>query len=134
MQISEIMTKDPVVAKRDTSIYEAMRTLETEEIRHLPVVDDGEVVGILSERDVARFSRAVLLEPEAARTRLQAPVSEIMTADPVSVEPDDDVDDAIDLMLENRCGALPVVAGRDGALVGIVSYVDVLRAARGHFT
>jgi CBS domain-containing protein len=133
MQIREIMTKDPLVAKLSTSIFDAMRTLQSEDIRHLPVIDDGEVRGIVSDRDLARFSSAALFaDPDAARNRLQAPVSTIMTSDPVSVEPDDDVDDAIDLMLENRCGALPVVDPEDGRLLGIISYVDVLRAARGH--
>jgi CBS domain-containing protein len=133
MQIRDVMTRDPLVAKLETSIFDAMRTLQSEEIRHLPVVHDGEVKGIVSDRDLARYSHAALLvDPDAARTKLQAPVSAIMTADPVTVDPDDDVDDAIDLMLENRCGALPVVDSDDGSLVGIISYVDVLRAARGH--
>ena len=141
MLIRDIMTKDPLVAKVDTPIFDAMRTLQSEEIRHLPIVEDGELRGIISDRDLARFSHAALFgDARSARTlggsdaaRLQAPISPIMTGDPVTVVPDDDVDLAVDLMLENHCGALPVVDPDTGQLVGIVSYVDVLRAARGHF-
>ena len=132
MQVREVMTRDPLTARRSTSIFDAMRTLEDEQIRHLPIVDDGELKGIVSDRDLTRFSREMLIEDrDAARRRLQLPVGDLMTADPVHVAPDDDVDDAIDMMLENRVGALPVVDEADGSLVGIISYVDVLRAARG---
>lgn len=132
MQIREIMTQNPLTARLGTSVFEAIRTLESEQIRHLPIVDGGELVGIVSDRDLLRFSHAALLEdPDAARTRLQVAVSAVMTSDPACVAPEDDVDDAIDLMLENRIGALPVVDEADGKLVGIVSYVDLLRAARG---
>ncbi len=133
MLVRDIMTRDPLVAKLDTSVFDAMRTLETEEIRHLPIVDQGEVKGIISDRDLARFShQALLAEPDGLRARLRQPVASIMTGEPAVVEPDDDIDDAIEAMLENRCGALPVVSADDGTLVGIVSYVDILRAARGH--
>jgi acetoin utilization protein AcuB len=132
MQIREIMTQNPLTARLGTSVFEAIRTLESEQIRHLPITEGGELIGIVSDRDLLRFSHSALLEdPDAARTRLQVPVSEIMTADPACIAPEDDIDDAIDLMLENRIGALPVVDEAEGRLVGILSYVDVMRAARG---
>ncbi len=132
MEVREIMTTNPLSARLGTSVFDAIRTLESEQIRHLPIVEDGELVGIVSDRDLLRFSHAALLEdPDAARTRLQVAISTIMTSDPSCVAPEDDVDDAIDLMLENRIGALPVVDEAEGRLVGILSYVDVMRAARG---
>jgi CBS domain-containing protein len=132
MQIRDIMTQNPLSATPRTTVFDAMRTLESEEIRHLPIVEDHELVGIISDRDLARFTHAAVLnEPDFGKRRLQVPVSEIMSADPFTVAPDDDVDDAIDIMLENRVSAVPVVEGTEGRLVGIVSYVDVLRAARG---
>ena len=132
MQIREIMTQNPLTARLGTSVFEAIRTLESEQIRHLPITEAGELIGIVSDRDLLRFSHSALLEdPDAARTRLQVPVSEIMTADPACIAPEDDIDDAIDLMLENRIGALPGVDEAEGRLVGILSYVDVMRAARG---
>ncbi|MCC7072982.1 MAG: CBS domain-containing protein [Deltaproteobacteria bacterium] len=132
MEVRDIMTANPLSARLQTSVFDAIRTLESEQIRHLPIVEGGELVGIVSDRDLLRFSHAALLEdPDAARTRLQVAISTIMTSDPSCVAPEDDVDDAIDLMLENRIGALPVVDEAEGRLVGILSYVDVMRAARG---
>ena len=132
MQIRDAMTANPLTARLTTTVFDAIRTLESEQIRHLPIVEGGELVGIVSDRDLLRFSHAALLEdPDAARTQLQVAVSTIMTADPACVAPEDDIDDAIDLMLENRIGALPVVDETEGQLVGILSYVDVMRAARG---
>ncbi|MBI1946356.1 MAG: CBS domain-containing protein [Deltaproteobacteria bacterium] len=132
MEVRDIMTANPLSARLGTTVFDAIRTLESEQIRHLPIVEGGELVGIVSDRDLLSFSHAALIEdPDAARTRLQVAVSTIMTSDPSCVAPDDDVDDAIDLMLENRIGALPVVDEAEGRLVGILSYVDVMRAARG---
>lgn len=132
MEVRDIMTTNPLSARLGTSVFDAIRTLESEQIRHLPIVEGGELVGIVSDRDLLRYSHAALLEdPDAARTRLQVAISTIMTSDPSCVAPEDDVDDAIDLMLENRIGALPVVDEAEGRLVGILSYVDVMRAARG---
>ncbi len=132
MEVRDIMTANPLSARLQTSVFDAIRTLESEQIRHLPIVEGGELVGIVSDRDLLRYSHAALLEdPDAARTRLQVAISTIMTSDPSCVAPEDDVDDAIDLMLENRIGALPVVDEAEGRLVGILSYVDVMRAARG---
>lgn len=132
MQVREIMTPNPLSASPRTSVFDALRTLESEEIRHLPIVEGHELIGIVSDRDLARFTHAAVLnEPDFGRARLQVPVSEIMSSDPFTVEPDDDVDEVIDLMLENRISAVPVVDGTEGRLLGIVSYVDVLRAARG---
>lgn len=132
MEVREIMTTNPLTARLGTTVFDAIRTLESEQIRHLPIVEGGELVGIVSDRDLLRFSHAALLEdPDAARTRLQVAVSTVMTSDPSCVAPDDEIDDAIDMMLENRIGALPVVDEAEGRLVGILSYVDVMRAARG---
>jgi acetoin utilization protein AcuB len=133
MQVRDIMTTNPHTARTTTTIFDAMSTLENEQIRHLPVVQEGELVGIVSDRDLLRFSHMALVkDPDAARTRLQLPLAEIMSGEPEHVGPDDDIDDAIDLMIENRVGALPVVDEAEGRLVGIVSYVDILRAARGN--
>jgi acetoin utilization protein AcuB len=132
MRINEIMTASPVTIRETTSIGQAWDQLRALEIRHLPVVNaDGELVGIVSDRDfvtppVPPLMVELLGSPAAS---LDAPVSTIMTGAPIAVEPDDDVDDAIDLMLENKLGAVPVV-GPDGEVAGIVSYLDVLRGLR----
>jgi acetoin utilization protein AcuB len=121
MQARELMTKKPTFIAEKARIREAVDILQSMEIRHLPVVnDDREVVGMLSDRDLR----------EVRSESLDSRVTDIMSSNVFSVEEEDDIEDAVELMLENKIGAVPVVDG-DGALVGIISYVDVLRAA--HF-
>lgn len=127
MVVDEIMSPKPVSVEADQTVREALRRLITEDIRHLPVVDQGALVGMVSDRDVRGLASEVLSGNELSE-QLSRPVSEVMSSDVVSVDPETEIGEAIDLMIEHRIGALPVVA--DTQLVGILSYVDVLRAAR----
>lgn len=114
------MTGHPTFIHERARLREAAEVLQSMDFRHLPVVnDEQEVVGILSDRDLRGL----------ATDALEARISTLMSSDVLSVEEEDDVEDVVELMLENKVGAIPVVDG-DGALVGIISYVDVLRTAR----
>jgi acetoin utilization protein AcuB len=129
MRIEEVMTASPVTVSESASIGQAWEALRSLDIRHLPVINaDRELVGIVSDRDFATPPApplmAELLGTQTAA--LDAPVSTIMTGAPISIEPDADVQEAIDLMLEHKVGAIPVV-DPEGEVVGIVSYLDVLR-------
>ena len=131
MQVNEIITSNPRTIDLTTTIGQAWEELRELDVRHLPVVDGKDLVGIVSDRDFATLPspplvRQLLGNPELS---LDAPVSTIMTGAPVSVTPDDDVAVAVDLMLDKNVGALPVLSS-DGAVVGVVSYVDVLRSLR----
>ncbi len=126
MVVEEIMSEHPLAIEANQTIREAMHRLLSEDVRHLPVLDGGLLVGVLSDRDVRGIAAAALEGDNAEQ--LAAPVSEIMSGDPITVDPETEIGDVIDLMLEHKVGALPVVA--EGKLVGIVSYVDVLRAAK----
>lgn len=131
MNIDEIMTTRPVSIPSSASIAEAWEVLQRLEVRHLPVVnEDSELVGILSDRDFGVRPRPALmtnlLGPDSLP--LDDAVTTIMSADVLSVTPGDDVSDAAELMIENKIGALPVV-DPDRRVVGIVSYLDALRAA-----
>ena len=127
---SELMTPRPVAIRSTDSVSEAVRILQELEIRHLPVVNEQqEPVGMLSDRDLRSLSVPVLLDDEwlgTARSALDAPVASLMTASPLSVELEADAAEVVDLMLDNKVGAIPVVDA-EGRLAGIVSYVDVLR-------
>jgi acetoin utilization protein AcuB len=131
MIAKDLMTTDVISVGLHTSVFEAMQLMETENIRHLPVVDAGQVAGIISDRDLARFSRDALLadQPEAG-ARLRTALSQVMTGSPVTVAADDDVDEVIELFIDSRISAVPVT-DPDGKLIGIVSVIDVLRAAMG---
>jgi acetoin utilization protein AcuB len=133
MVIGEIMTKDPITAKSTATVAEAMSTLHDLDVRHLPIVDGGELVGIISDRDVRGFAEADMFDPDAQdelREKLKTPISEIMAADLSTLDRESEVSEAIDLMLEERVGAIPVIDRDTRELVGIVSYIDVLRALR----
>lgn len=122
MVVEEIMTKNPVTVESTATVREAVEKLYELDVRHVPVIEDGNLVGILSDRDMRAF------EPRWSQL-LENPVSNLMSSDVLSVEPETEVADLIDTMIEQKVGAVPVVDST-GELVGIVSYIDVLRAAR----
>lgn len=133
MIVQEVMTRKPYVAFVRDSIGSVLSTLAEADVRHLPVIEGGELVGIVSDRDlreVVPSALDVVERPLESARLLARPVSELMSTDVVSVNPGDDVVEAIDLMIEHRIGAVPVVEAGSSVLVGIVSYVDALRAAR----
>jgi len=126
----DVMTEDPATIPMTAPVGDAVRLLQTLDIRHLPVVDDeGTLVGMLSDRDLRSLTIPNVLGEQylgEIQTALEAPVSSIMSSDVVAVELEDEVSLIIELMLENKIGAVPVVDS-DDSLVGIVSYVDILR-------
>ncbi|HVU02569.1 MAG TPA: CBS domain-containing protein [Polyangiaceae bacterium] len=131
MIASEIMTGRPTTVSARTSIRSTLRKLAELDVRHLPVTSDGAVVGMVSDRDLRDVVSRLLLEagPDLDLL-LERPVGDVMSADVIAVDPETDVDEIIDLMVEHRIGAVPVVTPDTADLVGIVSYVDVLRASK----
>ncbi|MCA9513361.1 MAG: CBS domain-containing protein [Myxococcales bacterium] len=130
MRALDIMTEDVITTTRNATIGDALELMYGNDIRHLPVVRDRTLIGILSDRDL----RGVFLpDPDDPGVidvhQLDVRVTELMTGNPVSVGPETDIDEVIEVMIDNRVGAVPVVTGDE--LVGLVSYVDVLRAAIG---
>src|SRR5688572_7499595 len=127
----DLMTDKPVTLPLDARVRLAVATLQTMDIRHIPVVDeDGALAGIVSDRDLRALEIPTMVGEEYLgdlRAALDAPLSSIMTGDVISVDLEATASEIVDLMLENKIGAVPVLDG-DGVLVGIVSYVDVLRA------
>lgn len=129
MIAEELMTKKPVTVPTTAKVRDALNLMQSQEIRHLPVLNETkELVGMLSDRDL----RSARLPPEAASgtSVMDLRVSEVMSADPLSIEPDTEVGEIIDHLIENKVGAVPVVDPETGELVGIVSYIDVLRELR----
>ena len=126
----DVMTEDPVTIPMTAKVGDAVRLLQSLDVRHLPVVDDeGTLVGMLSDRDLRGLSFPEMIGEEylgSIQTALEAPISSIMTSDVVAVEAEDDASVIIELMLDYKIGAVPVV-DLDDRLVGIVSYVDLLR-------
>jgi acetoin utilization protein AcuB len=101
-------------------------------IRHLPVVAHNEVVGLLSDRDLRSYLQEVYRSSQETKEgirRKSLVISDVMYVKPITIDPGTDLSDAIDLMLENKIGAL-VVTDTLNQLRGIVSYEDILRNVR----
>lgn len=117
MIASQVMTRHPRTLFLDDSIGQAWSALDELVVRHLPIVNAREeIVGMLSDKDLVRTSR------DSDR-----PVATLMSGKVVAVAPETPLDIVVDRLVQNRIGALPVVDDHE-KVVGIVSYVDVLRA------
>lgn len=127
MLAKDLMTPEPVRLRADSTLGEALGLLALADVRHLPVVEDAAVVGMLSERDVLGLV-APSVDGEAP-VGLDRQVRELMNPDVFALPPDASVRQVIEEMLAHRIGAVLVID--DGQLLGIVSYVDVLEALKG---
>jgi len=127
LRVRDVMTRDPKTLGRNDQISLADDLMKQERIRHLPVLDDdGELVGIVSQRDMFRGALAHALGyGETAQRRMLGllVVKEVMTTQVVTVEPDAPITDAARTMVDRKIGCLPVV--EDGKLVGILTEGDL---------
>jgi len=137
LNVAEIMTSNPEHIVATGSVQEAINKLFELDARHLPVVDEhGELVGVLSDRDLREYSQPLEMQFDnltSSNEREETSVSDIMSGDVISAHPEDDVTEIIDIMIDQKVGAVPIVDPRDGSLVGIVSYIDILREAAEYF-
>jgi CBS domain-containing protein len=119
--VREIMTANPVTVRPDTSVFEAARLMASEDVGSLPAVDGDRLVGVVTDRDIAL--RVVAEGRDAGATT----VGEIQSSNPVTVEPDQDLDDALREMARRQVRRLPVVEG--DRLIGVVAQADVGKKA-----
>lgn len=133
MVVDEVMTSKVTTAPPSASIKRVLQLLSEADVRHVPITENGELVGIVSDRDLRAFLPDVVESFNEIAARLSQPISSVMSSDLVTVEPETDIQEAIDLMLDQKVGAIPVVRADTRELVGILSYMDVLRAARAAF-
>jgi len=126
-KVVDVMTKDPLCVTPSDTIGQADELMSENNFRQLPVVEGRELVGILTDRDIRSFlSASTLTAPEQRDKALRTPVGDIMTTEPMTLSPDDELQDALELLIEEKIGGIPVVDEAEG-LVGIVTYVDLLR-------
>ena len=127
LRVVDVMTREPLTVTATETIGEADDLMSQNKIRQLPVVKGKELVGIVTDRDIRSFlSGSLLASPEERERALKTRIREIMTSEPITVGPDDEIEEVVELLIEEKVGGIPVVDEREG-LVGIVSYVDVLR-------
>ena len=116
MIVGNRMTKEPTTAEPDELLIRASHKMQTGGFRRLPVVSEGKLVGILTDRDLREH------QGHLEHTKING----VMTEKPVTVTPATTLEDAAQIMLERQFGGLPVVA--DGRLVGIITASDILQA------
>jgi CBS domain-containing protein len=126
------MATNVVTVGRNDELTLADDVMKEKRIRHFPVLEDGRLVGILTQRDLfhAGMSNALGYGEKARKEFLKTVVvKEIMNEEVVTIDPDADVKDAARKMLEHKVGCLPVLD--KGKLVGLLSETDLLRFIAG---
>ena len=120
MKVRELMTKQPTTVAPGAKLGEVATLMKQKDCGSVPVVEGGRLVGIVTDRDIVIRGVAAGKDPK------NQSVSEVMSADPVSIGPDEDIAAAEKMMAEHQIRRLPVVEG--GKLVGILVTAQVARA------
>jgi CBS domain-containing protein len=126
--VRDWMTPDPVTIDPRTTLPEANRLMKECNIRRLPVVENGHLVGIVTLGDIREASpssAATLSIYELNYLISRLTIGEIMTRDPITIPPDTSIEAAARLMLEHKIGGLPVVDGQK--VVGVITESDIFR-------
>ncbi len=122
MLVRDIMRSPAVAIPPETRLQDAYRILREKAIRHLPVLEGGRLVGVVTDRDLRLATSALAPAPFPP----ESVVSAVMSRNPLTADPSDPVEDAARTMREKKIGCLPVVEG--GSVVGIVTGLDLLDA------
>jgi CBS domain-containing protein len=119
-KVREAMTSDPRTVAADSYVAEAARVMKDADTGIVPVVDGDRLVGTITDRNIAIRVVAEGRDPQATK------VDEVATRELVTIDPDQDLDEALRLMAKHQVRRLPVVE-EDGRPVGILSQADVAR-------
>jgi len=125
--VEKWMTRDVITVRPHEKIIDAFELMQRQGIRHLPVIEDGELKGLVTDRDIRlALIPSPLSTPEDRMYHLGAldRVDEIMTTYLITVAPNTAVEEAAKLIAKHKIGAVPVVA--QGTLVGILTETDIL--------
>jgi CBS domain-containing protein len=120
--IRDVMTNDPRTIDADKPVVHAARMMRDEDVGLAPIVEGQKLIGTLTDRDIAI---RVVAEGKDPQTTI---VREVATSQFVTIDPDEDLDEALRLMAKNQVRRLPVL-DQDGRLAGIVAQADVARHA-----
>ncbi len=127
MQIKNLMSEDIITVDKDQNLSDALKLLRKHNVSRLPVTNNKELVGIISERDIAAKLGSAKYESMPA-SRLH--ISSVMVKDVITVPETMQLDEVARLMLENGIGSVPVM-DEDDKMVGIVSKADFVTLAVG---
>jgi CBS domain-containing protein len=116
-RVRDVMTEGPRSVEPRESVVNAARLMRDEDVGSLPVLEDGRLVGMITDRDLAIRVVAEAVSPEGIF------VGDVSSSEPVTATPDDDLDEALRLMARHKVRRLPIV--EDMRLVGILAQADV---------
>ncbi len=129
MLVKEWMSEDPIVLDENASIMKAVQIMKEHNIHRIPVLRQGKLVGIVTDRDIreATPSKATTLDVHELYYLLsEIKVKDIMTPDPLTIHPDETVEFAAVIMLENRISGLPVI-DYEGHVIGVITQTDIFK-------
>jgi CBS domain-containing membrane protein len=127
LKVKDIMSTDLVTLKEDDDLGLAENAMRFGRIRHLPVVNTGKLVGLVTHRDILRAQISSLVDipmDERDQIKLSIPASEIMKKDVETVSADETVLDAAKILKKHKYGCLPVVNNHE--LIGIITEADFI--------
>lgn len=135
MKVSKYMTTKLITAKPGMSVKDAFLVMKTHRVRHLPVVEGDELVGIISDRDLRRPKWIDAMDDWTTYYQIDddTSVKDVMTPNPEILRTYEKIRKAVTLFREQRYGALPVL-NKKGELVGILSAHDLLSALEEFLT
>ncbi len=119
MKVGDWMVKELVTISKGQTIQHCLDLMKQHSIRHLPVVEKGRLVGLVTSSDLRQVFLASLIE--------ELNIEEVMIQDPITVTEDTEIEDAAKIIYYNKIGALPVVDGED-RLAGILTVTDIMSA------
>lgn len=128
MRIRDVMTKNPITISSDTLIIDAQKIMKEKNIRRLPVVDNGKLVGIVTKHDLLEASPSPatslsIYELNYLLSKMK--IKEIMKKNPITLSPETPFEEALRIGQEKKIGSFPVV--EDGKLIGIATESDIIR-------
>jgi CBS domain-containing protein len=121
--VRDAMTPSVRTASPSQSLADAAQMMKSDDVGSIPIVEEGRLVGIVTDRDIAIRAVAESVDPSAVT------IADIASRDLVTVDPDQDLDEALALMARHQLRRLPVVE-EDGQLVGILAQADVALEAK----
>lgn len=135
--VKDLMSTSVISVGLNSSIKDALGMMLEHQVRHLPVIEDGNLRGIVSVSDIKDYALPIsddYFEAGSPRARLDEAVYTIMQEDVSAVTPETPVAKLIDYFVDSGLGAIPVIKGAgQPELIGIVSYIDVLTHARSFY-
>lgn len=129
-KVRDHMTTDVMTLGSHDEFIHAARLMQSHRFRHIPIVDEGQLIGIVSDRDMRRFLSAMELEADQEdhmprKARRNVTMQDVMTRDVMSTSNDATLAEAADILVSQKFGSLPVVDG--SKLIGIITEADLLK-------